>query len=201
MFKWFVIASLSLSLFLNAELKVLTFAGSAREDSLNKKLVKVATELAQQMGGTVTYIDLKEYPLPIYDGDLEKDLGMPENAKKLRKLFIDNQVIIIASPEYNRSISPMLKNLIDWVSRSETNGSSRDAYKGKKFLLLGASPGGTGAARGLEHLRQILSEIGGTVAKRQFTLPNATNAFDKQGRLKDPKLKEQLQQAVLEALQ
>src|SRR3954469_3729847 len=97
--------------------RILAFAGSLRRDSFNKKLVKIAAHGARAAGADVTEIDLKELPLPVYDGDLETAEGLPQNAKKLKELFVAHQGLLIASPEYNSSISAALKNVIDWVSR------------------------------------------------------------------------------------
>jgi chromate reductase, NAD(P)H dehydrogenase (quinone) len=196
MWKLMTILCIAFSAHLSAEIKVLAFSGSTREGSVNKKLVLEAASFARQMGANVTVIDLKDFALPFYDGDLEAKAGMPEKAKQLRQLMIQNQIIFIASPEYNGSLSAVLKNAIDWATRSENGGSSREAFKGKQFLIMSASPGSTGGTRGLVHLRAILENIGGIVLPQQFALPDAYNAFDEQGLLKDPKLKNELQQII-----
>lgn len=185
---------------LGAEVKVLAFAGSTRDDSVNKKLVIEAAGLAKELGAEVTVIDLKDFPIPFYDGDLEAREGMPAKAKQLREMMIQSQVIMIASPEYNGSVPGVLKNAIDWASRSEKGGSSRDAFKGKKFVIMSASPGSGGGARGLVHLRTILQNMGGTPLTQQIAVPDAYNAFDAQGHLKDPKLRAELQQALEAAI-
>jgi chromate reductase, NAD(P)H dehydrogenase (quinone) len=200
MWKWMIVLGLLFSTHLSAEVKVLAFSGSSREDSFNKKLVAEASELARQLGAKVTLIDLKDYPLPFYDGDLEAKEGMPAKAKQLRQLMLDNSVIFIASPEYNGSISAKLKNVIDWASRTEEKGGSREAFQGKKFVLMSASPGPGGGARGLEHLRTIIENVGGKVLAQQIVVPDAYNAFDEQGHLKNQKLKSTLQQLVQKAL-
>ena len=99
--------------------KILAFAGSARTDSFNKKLLRLALAGAQAAGGEVTLIDLRDYPMPIMDQDLEEREGQPENAQKLKSLFLDHQGLLLASPEYNSSYSPLFKNVIDWVSRPQ----------------------------------------------------------------------------------
>lgn len=177
---------LSLTAMLSAESRVLAFAGSTREDSANKKLVLEAAHIARQLGAEATFIDFKDYQIPFYDGDLEKE-GMPENAVKLRKLMIESDVIIIASPNYNGSFSAILKNAIDWTSRNEEGGSSREAFTGKKVVLMSASPGKGGGAGGLPPLRTLIENIGGkgVVISKQITLPNAYTAFDDQGKLLD----------------
>lgn len=196
-----IILCLSLSIHLSAELNVLAFAGSARKDSVNHKLVIEAAQLAESMNAKTTIINLKDYPIPLYDGDLEAAQGMPENAKKLRKLMIESDIILIASPEYNASLSALLKNTIDWASRSETAGSSREAFKGKKFVIMSASPGSSGGARGLIHLRTIVEAIGGTVMPKQVVVADAFIAFDEQGHLKNPKLKSELEQLIKETIE
>src|SRR5437660_769473 len=138
--------------------KILAFAGSAKKDSYNKKLVAIAVEGARAAGAEVTLIDLKDYPLPIMDEDLEKE-GTPANATKLKELFKAHDALLIASPEYNSSITPLLKNTIDWVSRPAPGEKPLAAYTGKVALLIAASPGGFGGLRGLVTVRSILGNI------------------------------------------
>jgi chromate reductase, NAD(P)H dehydrogenase (quinone) len=158
-----------------AQMNVLVFAGSTREGSYNKLLSKEAAQIAQRLGANVTWIDLKDYPMPFYDADLEAK-GMPKNAKKLRDLMVANDMIVIASPEYNASVPAVLKNAIDWASRKDGE-ASRSAFKGKKFALLSASPGRGGGARGLVHLRAIIEDVGGEVVSEQVSVPAAHAAF------------------------
>ncbi len=158
-----------------AQMNVLVFAGSTREGSYNKQLSKEAAEIARRLGANVTWIDLKDYPMPFYDADLEAK-GMPKNAKKLRDLMVANDMIVIASPEYNASVPAVLKNAIDWASRKDGE-ASRSAFKGKKFALLSASPGRSGGARGLVHLRAIIEDVGGEVVSEQVSVPAAHAAF------------------------
>ncbi len=196
-----ILLCLTIAAPLSAELNVLALAGSTREGSVNQKLVLEAAELACGMNAHVTVFNFKGCPIPIYEADLEASCGMPENAKKLRQLMLQSDVILIASPEYNGSVTPLLKNAIDWASRSETAGFSRDAFKGKKFVIMSASPGSGGGARGLAQLRPILETLGGIVMPQQVVVPDAYNAFDEQGHLKSPKLKSELQQLIEAALQ
>lgn len=200
MWKWMVILCVAFSANLSAETKVLTFAGSTRENSVNKKLAVEAAALARQMGAKSRVIDLKNYPIPFYDADLEAREGMPTNAKKLRQLMIDSDVIFIASPEYNGSLSAVLKNAIDWASRNEEGSGSREAFKGKKFVIMSASPGAGGGARGLVHLRSIIENSGGVVIPQQLVVSDAYNAFDDQGHLKSEKIKDEMQQLIQIAL-
>lgn len=198
--KWILVLLLVITSLLNAETKVLAFAGSSREDSVNKKLVSQAAQIAKDLGATVTVIDLKDYPIPLYDADLESKEGMPDNAKFIRRLMIESQAILIASPEYNKSVSALLKNVLDWTSRSENGQPSRAAYQGKKYAIMSASPGNSGGARGLIHLRDIIEDIKGTVVPQQVSIPQAYEAFDENGRLKDPALTNQLKQLVSTAV-
>jgi chromate reductase, NAD(P)H dehydrogenase (quinone) len=199
--KWLLLACVVCTFPLAAETKVLAFAGSTRADSYNKKLVAYAAEIARKSGAEVTFIDLKDYPMPNYDADLEKNEGMPPNAKRLRDLMRRSKAIIIASPEYNGSVSAVLKNALDWTSRSEDGQSSREAYKGKKFAIMSASPGKGGGARGLVHLRAIIEDIGGEVLKKQTIVPQAYDAFNTKGELENASLKNDLKQEICELLQ
>lgn len=201
MLKWMIALGLVVSTWLNAEVKVLAFSGSTRDESINKKLVQEAASMARQMGAKVTVVNLRDYAAPFYDGDLEAKEGMPLKAKELRKLMIDNNVIFIATPEYNGSISAVLKNAIDWASRSEDKKPSREAFKGKKFLLMSATPGQGGGANALGHLKSMIENIGGTVVAQQMMVPNGYQAFDAQGRLQDPKLREKLYKIVQSSIQ
>lgn len=200
MSKLFIILMLCLSAALPAQVNVVAISGSTRADSFNKKLLIEASKMAQEMQANVTVVDLKEYPMPFYDGDLEADQGMPESAVKLQQLMADAQVILIASPNYNHSLSAVLKNSLDWVSRARGHKLSGEAFKGKRFVLLSASPGGKGGAGGLNHVRDILQVLGGLVMQEQYCLPNAHSQFDEQGNLKNEQAKEQLQLFVQNAL-
>ncbi|MBL4701970.1 MAG: NAD(P)H-dependent oxidoreductase [Phycisphaeraceae bacterium] len=167
--------------------KILAFAGSARKDSLNKKLVKLAADMAQQKGVQVTVIDLVDYPMPLYDGDLEEAQGAPENATRLYQLIKEYDGLLIACPEYNSSITPLLKNTIDWLSRPREGEKPLAAFNGKVAGLLAASPGALGGLRGLTHVREILSNIGVLVIPSQVAVPQAHEAFAADGSLVDQK--------------
>lgn len=200
MCKWFLIFCLFSSQLLFGDVKVLLFSGSTREGSYNKKLVLEAAAIAKTLGACPQVVDLKCYPMPFYDGDIETSAGMPEHAKRLRQLMIQSDVIVIASPEYNGSVSAVLKNSLDWASRAETGGPSRDAYKGKTFVLLSASPGAGGGKRGLVQLSSIIEAIGGTVLQERLSVANASKAFDDKGMLVDPQIKQELQNILSEAI-
>jgi chromate reductase, NAD(P)H dehydrogenase (quinone) len=180
----------------SGEIKILAFAGSTREDSFNRKLLRDAVEMARQMGASVTVVDLKDYPMPFYNAELEVKQGMPENAKRLRELMINHDAFIIASPEYNSSIPALVKNTIDWVSRSETGGSSKLPFEGKKFAIMSASPGKRGGSRALMHLRAVLEDVRGIVIPQQVTIPLAHEYFSEKQRPENHLLKEELQQLL-----
>ena len=158
--------------------KILAFAGSARRDSFNRKLIAIAVEGARGAGGDVTLLDLADYAMPIYDGDLEAADGLPENAVKLRQIFAQHTALLIASPEYNSSVSPLLKNTIDWVSRPTKDEPGLKYITGKCAGLVAASPGALGGLRGLVHVRAILGNIGVTVIPQQIAVGSAGNAFE-----------------------
>ncbi len=167
--------------------KILAFAGSTRSRSYNAALIKIAAEAAEQAGAEVTLLNLAEFPLPIMDEDLEKS-GRPENVQKLKDIFERHDAFLIACPEYNSSITPLLKNTIDWVSRPDQNKPPLSAYTGKVCGLMAASPGALGGLRGLVHVRAILGNIGVTVIPQQIAISRAHEAFDESGNLRDEKL-------------
>jgi len=200
MLKLIIALCLLASTTIQAETRVLAFSGSTRAESYNQTLATEAARIAQEMGASVTLINLKDYPLPFYDEDLERNEGMPANAKKLRQLMIQSDVIFIASPNYNASVTAILKNTLDWCSRSEEGGSSREALKGKKVAMMCASPGAKGGIKGLVHLRDIVQDIGGIVMPDPVAIPKAHEAFDESGKLNDPGLNMNLRQLVQESL-
>ena len=167
--------------------KILAFSGSIRRDAWNRRLIQVAVDATRAAGGDVTLIDLADYPLPLYNGDLEDKDGQPDNALHLKALFKSHDAFLIASPEYNSSIPPLLKNTIDWVSREWQGESGLVPYQNKVAAILAASPGQFGGMRMLPHLRQILNTLGVLVLPGQFSLPHADKAFDEEnGALKSP---------------
>ncbi|WP_010583509.1 NADPH-dependent FMN reductase [Schlesneria paludicola] len=166
-------------------LKILAFAGSVRRDSFNRKLLRLAVAGAEEAGAEVTVVDLRDYPLPIFDQDLEAESGPPENAKALKKLFIEHHALLIASPEYNSSVTPLMKNTIDWVSRPVAGELALAGFHGKVATLISASPGTLGGLRGLIQLRSILGNIGVIVLPEQIAVPLANEAFDAHGALKN----------------
>lgn len=161
-----------------AKSRILFFAGSARKESLNARLATAAASIARSLGAETTLIDLRDYEMPLYNGDWETENGLPEAAQRLKKLFIEHDAVFIASPEYNSSFSPLLKNTLDWISRAESNDEPPlAAYKGKVAALAATSPGGLGGIRGLVPLRMMLGNIGVHVLPTQVAIPKGHAVF------------------------
>ncbi len=176
----------------NTKPKILAFAGSARTDSLNKKLIKIAAAGASEAGADVTVIDMHNFQMPIYDGDLEQREGLPQNALKLKELMLTHQGFLISSPEYNSSISPLLKNTIDWTSRQSGNETPLACYKGKVAGIMSASPGGLGGLRGLVHVRSILENIGVLVIPEQVAVSKAHETLGDDASMKNKDQEQQV---------
>jgi len=168
-------------------MRLLFFAGSTREGSYNKKLARLAQRIATANGIEGVFVDLRNYPMPLYNGDLEAEQGPPLKAAEFKALLGEYDGVFIASPEYNSSITPLLKNTLDWVSRVKGNGDSgAEIYRSRVFAISGASPGYYGGMRSLLTLRQVLEVgLGATVIPKQLALPRARDAFDDDGSLKD----------------
>jgi NAD(P)H-dependent FMN reductase len=167
--------------------KILAFAGSTRTGSHNKKVVHLAATAARAAGAEVTLIDLRDFPLPLFDEDLEAAEGMPPNARQLKELFFAHNGLLLSCPEYNSSISAVLKNTIDWVSRKGPGHLAEWPFRGKVAALLAASPGALGGLRGLVHVRSILGNIDVLVLPDQLAIAKAFDAFTPEGALKDAK--------------
>lgn len=182
----------------NMSTRILAFAGSLRRDSFNKKLVQLAAEGAREDGAEVTLVDLRELPMPFYDGDIEREHGLPANAKVAKRLFVDSDAFLISSPEYNSGTSAVLKNVIDWVSRTEGKEAPLIAFKGKIAGLMAASPGSQGGLRGLAALRSILANIGVVVIPTQVAIARANEAFDPDGKLMDAQQRLQIHNLGIE---
>ncbi len=167
--------------------RILAFSGSLRAESFNQKLAAIAAEGARAAGAEVTLISLRDFRMPLFDEDLEAAEGMPPAAQQLKALFASHQGLIIASPEYNSTITAALKNAIDWVSRAtEPDEAPLSVLSGKSAAILAASPGGYGGARSLTQLRPFLGNIGIFVLPEQVTIPKAHEAFGTDGKLIDP---------------
>ena len=172
--------------------RIRAFAGSQRKASWNGRLIQVAAQGARQAGAEVTLVNLADYPLPLFDQDLEAESGLPEPGQRLRELFLSHDGLMIASPEYNSSLTPLLKNTIDWMSRPLPGEQPLKAFTDKVAILMSASPGALGGLRGLVHVRSILSNIGVIVLPKQIAIPKAHEAFDDQSLL-DPKQRESVE--------
>lgn len=176
--------------------RILAFAGSARRESVNRKLLAVAAAEAHELGAEVTVAELADYAMPIYDGDLEEEHGLPDVVLRWKALFDEHDGLLIACPEYNSSITPLLKNAIDWASRKAEGESPLQAFRGKTAGLLAASPGGLGGLRGLVTVRSILGSIGVHVMPTQFALSKAHEAFDDAGGLRNDGARKQVRGVV-----
>ena len=167
--------------------RILVFAGSIRTGSFNARLAALAAKELTRADADVTLISLADYPMPIYDGNAEADSGPPENAAKLKRLFGLHQGVFIATPEYNASVTPLLKNTIDWISRvREEREPPLAAFKNRVFALGAASNGTYGGMRSLMALRQVLElGCGALVLPEQVAVREAASAFDELDNLKD----------------
>ena len=178
--------------------RLLCFAGSTREGSYNKKLARLARHIASANGVEAVFVDLTDYPMPLYNGDLEAQDGPPMKAREFKALLGEYEGVFIASPEYNSSVTPLLKNTLDWVTRVRAHGESGlEVYRSRIFAISGASPGYYGAMRSLLNLRQILEVgIGAQVIPQQLALPRAHEAFEEDGSLKDRSHQDMLKNVV-----
>lgn len=165
--------------------KILVFAGSARAASVNKKLAAAGAEAIRRAGAEATLIDLSDYPAAIYHGDDESASGVPETILSLKKLISEHDGLMIATPEYNGFVPPLLVNTFSWVSRPSANGGPEDVLKSKHVAVMAASPGRLGGVRVVPRLRDCLCELGCVPVQGFVTLPGAGSAFDDAGNLAD----------------
>ncbi len=164
-------------------MRLMFFAGSAREGSHNKRLARLGHKIAEANGIEATFADLADYHMPIYHGDLEASEGVPERAEAFKALLGQHDGVMIVTPEYNASIPALLKNTLDWVTRVR---AEPDVFRTRVFAIAGTSPGYYGAMRSLLQLRQILAVgLGATVIPQQMALPRAMHAFTEDGGLID----------------
>lgn len=170
--------------------RILAFSGSARKESFNKRLLKSAIAAAREAGAEVTIIDLDDYPSPMYHGDLEETSGIPEHAKTIKHMMIEHDGFLLATAEYNSSITPLLKNTIDWASRKESaDEGNLIAFQGKVAGLISASPGALGGLRALNHVRDILGNIGVIVIPKQQAVPKAHEVLADDDTITDDRLR------------
>ncbi len=174
--------------------KIIVCSGSVRGGSHNTRLAALAAKRLSILDADVTHLSLRDYPLPIYDGDHETANGAPENAKRLHRLFVGHDGVFLACPEYNAGVTPLLKNTLDWISRVKEPG---EPYKNKVFALGAASPGGFGGLRGLIGMRTILEVgLGALVLPQMVSVPKASAAFDDKDDLAEDRVSGQLDKLV-----
>jgi chromate reductase len=157
--------------------RILAFAGSLRERSINKRVLKTAIKGAESAGAEVTYIDLRDYPMPIYNSDDHERDGFDQNALKLQGLLTEHDGLLIASPEYNGSLPAALKNAIDWASRQGGKYERSKVFPGKVAAMMTASPGSLGGVRSLAHLRGVLTSVGVIVLPQEVAVTFAEDKF------------------------
>ncbi|MCP5277794.1 MAG: NAD(P)H-dependent oxidoreductase [Thiobacillus sp.] len=165
-------------------MKILVFAGSTRRESVNRKLARAAAQAVDAAGGQATLLELADYPMPLYNGDLEAESGPPEHAFRLQEVIAAHAGLVVVSPEYNHSIPALLKNTLDWVSRTP-RVKGANPFAGKVTGLMAASPGGLGGLQGLDAVQRVLTTLGALVLPRVVAVPRADVAFDSEGRLTD----------------
>ena len=167
--------------------RLLFFSGSIRTGSLNRMLAAHAHRTAVAQGRNADLIDLSDYPLPVYNADLQNSEGIPENARRLKATIETCQGVFIASPEHNASVSALLKNTLDWLSRIRDEGEQPlQLFKQRVFAISSASPSMHGGVRGLIALRQVLAVgLGAHVLSEQFAVSQANKAFDEEGEPRD----------------
>lgn len=162
--------------------KVLVVAGSNRSGSFNRQLAQAAAKTLALMEAEVTVIALVDYPLPLVDEDLMRDRGVPENAVRLARMLAAHDALFLASPEYNASIAPLMKNALDWISLVNSAGARPvRPYDGLTVALASASDDRLGGVRGLDHLRTVLVHLGALVVSEQCTVHGAGKAFGADG--------------------
>lgn len=171
--------------------KILGFDGSGRKASTNHHLLDIVATGVKQAGGEITLINLRDFDIPMYDGDLEANEGLPDSVLKLKKIFDDHHGFIIASPEYNGSITPLLKNTLDWLSRPAAGETSMQQFKGKAAGIMATSPGKLGGLRGLYQLNTLLFILQVMVLPEIVSIGGGYEAFDDKGTLKDEKQQNQ----------
>jgi chromate reductase, NAD(P)H dehydrogenase (quinone) len=174
--------------------KILAFAGSLREHSYSKRVVKTAIKGAETAGADVTYIDLRDYPMPIYNADDHERDGFSANAIEFQKLLAAHDGLLIASPEYNASLPAALKNAIDWASRASDEYKMGEVFKGKAAAIMTESPGAFGGLRCLGHLRGVLSILLVNVLPSEIAVGNVGKMFEGDGvEMIDEKMKKVLE--------
>lgn len=172
--------------------KVLAFAGSTRTDSVNKRLAKIALHAAEKAGAETTFLDLADYDMPLYSDDLLATQGMPDSVVGFKEMLKSHNGFLITSPEYNGSLTGVLKNAIDWATVKAEGEERMACWDGKIVGILSASPGGLGGIRGLHHLRTILAGIGAFVLPNHLAVGKSTANLQNDMQITDERLQDQL---------
>ena len=159
-------------------MKILTFSGSIRNASINTKLSKYVAKFLMESGYDANFLDLKDYPMPIYNGDIQESEGIPKSAIDFVEIIKSYDILLISTPEYNGFLSSLLKNVIDWSSRID-----RSIYKDKVIGIMSASPGKNGGIRAIKNLTLLFEYLDANLLKNYISLPSAFNAFNDQGDL------------------
>lgn len=167
---------------------VLAFSGSARQDSWNKRVVQIAAQGAEKAGAQVVYVDLADYPMPVFNEDDEREYGPPESVVKFKQLMKDADGFLISSPENNGYFSALIKNVVDWASRRAENEGARECFAGKKAMFMAASPGPMGGIRGLPHVQNLFFGMGTIVLPGARTIGRVVEQFDNAGNCTDDNL-------------
>lgn len=178
--------------------RILVIAGSRRREALSKRVAQACALAVRNAGAEVSLIDLDDYPAPLYDGDLEAASGLPEPVMRLQRLLHESDGLLVVNPEYNGSVTPLLKNTLDWCSRpnpADPERSGGKVYAGRVAAVVGSSPGALGGMRVLFHVRDILGYLGMQVIPQQLAVAKAGEAVGEDGRLRDA-----AQQAMLATL-
>ncbi|MCS6763432.1 MAG: NAD(P)H-dependent oxidoreductase [Candidatus Protistobacter heckmanni] len=174
-----------------AKPRILLFAGSSRKDSFARRTANAAAPILAAAGAEVTHVELADYPMPVYNGDDEAANGLPETVKQLRKLIAEHDAILVASPEYNGSMTPLLVNTIDWCSRQDPRSGDKTPgtaiYADKPAAMISSSLGPLGGMRALFHLRDLLGYLGMIVIPQQVAVGSAMEAFTPEGGFARPK--------------
>ena len=176
--------------------KILVFAGSARSGSFSKNLAIAAASIAKNTDAEVTFVDLADYPAPVFSEDEETANGLPQTMRDFKKLMLQHDGILVATPEYNGHVPPLLTNTFCWISRPEGDEKDMAAFTSKKAAIMASSPGQRGGIRVIPRLRDTLAELGVVVVPGFITLPAAASAFDENGNLTSESLTNRIKKHV-----
>ena len=176
--------------------KILIFAGSARRGAFSRQLAAAATTLVEGHGGTPTLVDLGDFPAPLYNADLEADRGIPQPVMDFRRLVATHDGLIVATPEYNGFVTPLLLNMLCWASRPSPGDDFGNVFQGRPVALAASSPGRLGGVRVIPRLRDLLAELGMITVPGFVTIPAAATAFAEDGRLADSEAEDGLARLV-----